>query len=335
MKEKYFKYSLILLIAALGVLIAFNLWVFVNGLLGAFTVYILVRNQMIYLCEKRNLYKPIAATLVLLEVAGLVFIPLFLIVWTLIGNITEINIDVTELIASIKDFLALLQQKTGYNVLSSGNIETATNFLTKGLQMFISQISGIFVSAIVIIFILYFMLINRKYIESYFYDMLPFNEDNKHGVLKEIHKIVSSNAIGIPLIAMIQSVIACSAYLVAGAPSPFTLGLLTGFATIIPLLGTGLVWFPLCVYMALTGNWIAALGLLAFCVLILTNVDNVIRFILQKKMSNIHPLITVFGVILGLKVFGFWGIIFGPLILSMFFFLVNIFKKEYLDKDSV
>jgi predicted PurR-regulated permease PerM len=289
---------------------------------------------MIYLSEKKKMKKSVAAALILLEVVALVFIPLFLLVWILIGNIPEVNIDITELIAGVREFITLLQDKTGYNILSPGNIETVTGFLTKGVQVFISQISNLVVSAIVMMFLLYFMLINREYMETYVCDLLPFNEDNKYGVLREIRLIVSSNAIGIPLIAVIQGFIAGIGYWVAGAPSPFILSILTAFVTIIPLLGTGLVWFPVCVYMALAGNWIAALGLLAFCVLILTNVDNVIRFMLQKKLADTHPLVTVFGVILGLKVFGFWGIIFGPLILSMFFFLVNIFKKEYLDKDA-
>ena len=59
--------------------------------------------------------------------------------------------------------------------------------------------------------------------------------------------------------------------------------------------------------------------------------DNLIRFILQKKMADIHPLITIFGVVIGLSLFGFMGVIFGPLLLSLFFLFVDMFKREYLD----
>jgi hypothetical protein len=85
----------------------------------------------------------------------------------------------------------------------------------------------------------------------------------------------------------------------------------------------------------MVGDWTNAIGLGAFCAIILTNIDNVIRFILQKKLADTHPLITVFGVIFGLSVFGFWGIIFGPLLLSIFFLLVKMFKTEYLDKGNM
>ncbi|MDR2147740.1 MAG: AI-2E family transporter, partial [Tannerella sp.] len=94
MKEKYFKYSLITLIILFGWLIVSGLWSFVNGLLGAFTIYLLVRKQMIYLTEKRKIKKMFAAILILLEVITFVFTPIYLIIWMLIGRIQGIDIDV-------------------------------------------------------------------------------------------------------------------------------------------------------------------------------------------------------------------------------------------------
>ena len=334
MKENYFRYSLIILIIVLGWLVISGLWMFVNGLLGAFTVYVLVRGQMNYLTEKRKMKSLFAAVLILLEVIACVFAPLYLVIWILVGRIQEINLDISQLIATIKHFISLIQERTGYDILSIGNIETATAYLTKSIQFIIGQISGLVVTTVVMLFLLYFMLISRKSIESYVRALLPFGEENKHKVTNEINNMVRSNAIGIPLLALIQGLIAVIGYWVAGVPSAFLFGVLTAFATIVPLVGTGLVWVPLVVYMALTGNWVAAIGLAIYCGIILINVDNVIRFLLQKKMADTHPLVTVFGVILGLRLFGFWGVIFGPLLLSMFFLLVNIFKREYIDSDN-
>ena len=319
------------MILALGWLIVNGLWTFVNGLLGAFTIYVLVRGQMAYLTEKRNMKSIFAAVLILLEVMACAFVPLYLMVWMLVGRIQDINLDISQLTSTVKHLISLIQEQTGYDLFSIGNIETATAYITKSIQFVIGQISGLIVTTLVMLFLLYFMLISRKSIESYVYALLPFNEKNKSKVTGEIHSVVRSNAIGIPLLAIIQGVIAVIGYWAAGVPSYFMFGMLTVFATIVPLVGTGLVWFPLVVYLSLTGNWIAAIGLAAYCGIILINVDNVIRFALQKKLADTHPLITVFGVILGLKLFGFWGVIFGPLLLSMFFLLVNIFKREYVD----
>jgi predicted PurR-regulated permease PerM len=334
MKEKYFNYSLVALILFSGWLIVSGLWSFVNGLLGAFTLYVLVRGQMVRLTEKRKMKHVTAAILIILEVFVCLLVPVYFVIWMLVGRIQEINVDISQLIATVQHFISLVQEKTGYDLLSAGNIETATSYMTRGVQFVISQVGSLAVTSVVMVFLLYFMLISSKEIERYVYRLLPFTESNKHAVMGEIRNMVRSNAIGIPLLAVIQGVIAILGYWVASVPSPFLFGILTAFATIVPIFGTGLVWVPLVAYLALTGNWIAAIILAVYCAIILINIDNVIRLVLQKKLADTHPLITVFGVILGLRLFGFWGVIFGPLLMSMFFLLVNIFKREYLDSKE-
>ena len=102
-------------------------------------------------------------------------------------------------------------------------------------------------------------------------------------------------------------------------------------ATVIPVVGTALVWVPVAIILAIKGHWFGAVGIMAYGVLVVAQSDNLTRFILQKKMADIHPLITIFGVVIGISMFGFMGVIFGPLILSLFVLFVNMFKQEYLD----
>ena len=136
-------------------------------------------------------------------------------------------------------------------------------------------------------------------------DILPFNEANTQEVIHEINMIVRSNAIGIPLLAIIQGGVAMIGYLIFGAPNVLVLGFLTCFATIIPMVGTALIWFPVAAYLAVTGDWFNAIGLAAYGGIVISQSDNLIRFILQKKMADTHPLITIFGVVIGLPLFGF------------------------------
>lgn len=333
-KENYWKYSLIILIVFTGIVLFNEFRPFLTGLLGAFTMYVVLRKQMFYLVEKKKISQFLSALIVISEVVLCILIPMFLIVWMLLGKVKHVDLDIAPLITFVQQFITLVQDKTGYDILSVDNLTTATAYATKIVQLLIGQVSNIIINSVVLIFILYFMLISGRKLETYVYGLLPFNDTNKANVMDEIKRMVLSNAIGIPLLAIIQGVIAFIGYLIFGVPSALLFGCITCFATIIPLLGTGLVWFPLCVYFALTGNWFGAIGLFIYSLIILTNVDNVIRFILQKKLADTHPLITVFGVIIGLSLFGFWGVIFGPLLLSMFFLLINIFKTEYIDKDS-
>ena len=90
------------------------------------------------------------------------------------------------------------------------------------------------------------------------------------------------------------------------------------------------VYVPLALAFGFAGNWGSCIGLLIYGFLVIGGIDNVIRFLLQKSLADIHPLVTVFGVIFGVSIFGFWGVIFGPLLLSLLILLLNIFRHDYV-----
>ena len=330
----YWKYSLITLILGLGALILGELWAFVSGLLGAFTIFVLVRGQMITLTERWHWPRTLATIIVILEVAVMILGPLTLIGWATVDRVQHINMDISGLQQMVDDIDRELKRRFGYDLFTFDNLTMATGYLSRGVQYLIGQVSSMAVTTIVLVFFLYFILADFRRIERYAYELLPFKEEHRLRVVNEIYRMVRSNAVGIPLLAIVQGLVAYAGYLFFGIPSALLFALLTCFATIIPIVGTGLVWVPLVVYLLILGRWVDAAGLAAYCSIILINIDNIVRFILQKRLADTHPLITVFGVILGLSVFGFWGIIFGPLLISMFFLLVNIFKEEYLDGEK-
>ncbi len=333
-KEKYWQYSLIIIILFMGVILFHYFSPLFSGILGASTVYILVRKQMFYLTGKKKFGKNLAASLILVEVVMCFLIPLAIAVWLLIQELQGINLNLTSSIESVQEVIAMVKERTGYNILSTDNLVSAAAYLPKIGQILIGSVSSFAVNSVVMLFVLYFMLIGGSQMEAYLNDLLPFNNENKKDVLREIDVMVKSNAIGIPLLASIQGIFATLGYIIFGVPDPILFGFLTCFATIIPIVGTMFIWLPLVIYMAITGDWLNAIGLTAYSLIVISNVDNLLRFILQKKIANTHPLITVFGVVIGLPVFGFWGVIFGPLFLSMFILLVDIFKRGYLDSGK-
>lgn len=333
-KENYWRYALITIIIGLGVILFLNMIPFLNGILGAFTIYILVRKQMFYLTEKRQ-FKPGMAALLLLAESVLCFlVPATLTVWVLINEIEYINVDTTALLTSVEHIVNLIRQKTGYNLFDLDNLMPLASLIPQVGRILIGSIGSFAFNLVVLLFVLFFMLTGGRKMENYVYAILPFKPDNKASILHEIQMIVTSNAIGIPLLAVIQGLIALAGYFIFGVPDPLTFGFLTCIATVIPIVGTALIWFPLTVYLALTGDWLNAAGLGIYALVVITNIDNLIRFVLQKKMADIHPLVTIFGVVVGLSLFGFMGIIFGPLLVSIFLLCVNLFKKEYLDEDK-
>ena len=329
-KEQYRKYSLITIILGLGLLLFLKMTPFMGGILGACTIYIMVRDQMLYLTQKKKIRKSVTAIILLIEAILCFLVPLSLAVWLLISKLQTVNVDTATFVDTITNLADWIHRKTEYDLLSKENISSIASILPGIGQFLMGGISSFAVNLFVLVFVLYFMLIGGTKMEQYIYELLPFSDSNKKHVMNEINMIVRANAIGIPLLAIIQGAIATLGYYLFDAPSALLFGFLPCFATVIPIVGTTLVWFPLAAYMAISGDWPHAIGLLLYCGLIVTNIDNLIRFILQKKMADTHPLITIFGVVIGLSLFGFMGVIFGPLLISIFILCVNIFKEQYL-----
>ena len=329
-KEQYRKYSLITIILGLGLLLFLKMTPFMGGILGACTIYIMVRDQMLHLTQKKKIRKSVTAIILLIEAILCFLVPLSLAVWLLISKLQTVNVDTATFVDTITNLADWIRRKTEYDLLSKENISSIASILPGIGQFLMGGISSFAVNLFVLVFVLYFMLIGGTKMEQYIYELLPFSDSNKKHVMNEINMIVRANAIGIPLLAIIQGAIATLGYYLFDAPSALLFGFLTCFATVIPIVGTTLVWFPLAAYMAISGDWPHAIGLLLYCGLIVTNIDNLIRFILQKKMADTHPLITIFGVVIGLSLFGFMGVIFGPLLISIFILCGNIFKEQYL-----
>lgn len=331
-REKYWRYSLYVILLGLGTVIFVELIPFLGGLLGALTIYVLLRGQMRALTIRHKLRRSLAASLLIGEAIVCFLIPLSLLVWLLVAKLQDVTLDPSTVIQPIRNLAELIRERIGYNLLDGDNIAKLVELLPRAGQWVLQSIGSFAVNVVVLLFVLYFMLIGGREMESYLRKFIPFNRTVTQEFTREVVMIVRSNAIGIPLLAVIQGAVALVGYWLCGVPWALFWGVVTCVATIVPLLGTALVWLPLAAYLGLIGHWGAAVGLLAYGVVVITQVDNLARFVLQKRMADTHPLVTIFGVIIGLSLFGFMGVIFGPVLLSIFIFCADLFKRRYLDE---
>ena len=97
----------------------------------------------------------------------------------------------------------------------------------------------------------------------------------------------------------------------------------------IPFIGNLLGTLPVFILALSDGNTFQAWGVLLYGVIVVGTTDNIIRLYVLKKMDNVHPLITLIGVIIGIPLFGFIGLVFGPLLISLFLLIVRIYKQEF------
>jgi predicted PurR-regulated permease PerM len=180
------------------------------------------------------------------------------------------------------------------------------------------------------LFVLYYMLRHGREIERMLNRIIPLKQENINMLASETKKMVKANALGIPFISLIQGLAAALGYFIFGVKEWAAWGFLTGIFAFFPVVGTMIVWVPLTLYTYAVGDSLHASGLLIYNIVIVGQIDYVARITLLKKIGDVHPVTTILGVIVGLGLFGFIGLIFGPLLISYIVLLFKIYMNEFI-----
>ncbi|MDR0660738.1 MAG: AI-2E family transporter [Prevotellaceae bacterium] len=326
---------IIAVILIFGITIIYELRSFMSGILGAVTLYVLLRSSMLKLTEKYRWTKAVASIFLIIASVLLILIPLGAIVRLLYTKLANFEINTNQVHKGVIAIVNTIEDATGIELMSDGFIAEIQNVISGAIQVVLNTTYSLAINAIMLCFLLYFMLTNVRKLDRASFRLLPLTEKHAKRLVLDSKKMVVSNAVGIPLIAVVQGMVAALGYWVFGVSDPIFWGLITGVFGILPVVGTTIIWLPMGVYMMVEAEIWQGIGLIIFGTAVITSIDNFIRFILQKKMADVHPVVTVLGVIIGINLFGFIGLIFGPLLLSTFLLLVKLYRYEYMNvKES-
>ena len=317
------------IIILMGILIVNHFFIFIPGILGAITLYILSKKSYFYLVEKRKWRKGWTALLYILAYTIIICLPVYLAVVILLPKMIAVFNDPVQIIVAVKTFSQKIHGSTGIDLYNPDNLQTAMKNVAGRLPMFLTGTANFLTNLILMFFVLYYMLMHGRKMENYINEFIPLKTANREMLSKETDLMIRANAIGIPLLAIIQGLVGMLGYFIFGVKEFAVWGFLTGVASLIPIIGTGIIWLPLTVFLLATNQTWQGIGLGIYSLAILTNVDYVARITLLRKIGDVHPLITIFGVIVGLSLFGFLGLVFGPLLISYFILLVKIYRNEF------
>ncbi len=307
---------------------------FLPAFLGAITFYMILRKAMDYLVLKRKWKEGWAAALLLLISFLVVIVPIAFTINILSSRIAEAIKHSNSIVNTITTFIRGLEQRFHISLMSGDNANSISGTVAKSLTGILSATFNSLTSVLIMYFILYFMLVGKKDLEKWLYDFIPLKDENVNLVGKEMRNLVISNAIGIPLVAILQGIVGLIWYLIIGVDDVWFWFIFTCIASMLPFVGAALAYVPLSIVLfAAQKNW-QAISMLIYGFGVIGTVDNIFRFTLQKKMGNVHPLITVFGVVIGISLFGFIGLIFGPILISMFILLVKIYMNEFIERKK-
>ena len=316
------------LILFLTVLIFKEITPYLTGFLGAITLHVLLRKWMKKLVRKG--WGPSwAAGLLMLLSFIVILVPISLIVMMLTSKISKAVANSEKVIQAVKSQVANVETRVGYKVSDSIDTNAITEWLSTNLQDLAGGTFNIFIAVGIMYFLLYYMLTNRKKLKETLYEYIPMGSDNLENIGKESVAMVRSNALGIPLVAIAQGVVALIGYFIFGVPDPFFWFGITAIGSMIPFIGTLIGILPVTILLLSSGDTGQAIGIAIYGIVVVGSTDNIIRLYVLERLANVHPLVTLIGVIVGVPLFGFIGLIFGPLLISLFLLILKIYKNEY------
>ena len=325
------KQVLLLLLIILLIFLAFKeLISFLPGILGAITLYMLSRAGYFQLVYNKKWKKGQVAGLYMLYYLILLGLPVFLAITLISPKVNAVINDPSATIQNIKHAVEEVQLKAGFTFVSEKSLTDSLNKVTDFIPSLLNSTANLLTNLILMLFFLYYMLYHGKKMENYLFRIIPLKDTNTAMLAAQTKKIVKANALGIPLISIIQGLTATLGYFIFGVHEWILWGFLTGIFAFFPIVGTMIVWVPLVIYTYTTGNSGMATGLLLYSVIVTGNVDYISRITIMRKLGDVHPVITVLGVIIGLGLFGFIGLIFGPLLINYIIILFKIYMNEFV-----
>jgi predicted PurR-regulated permease PerM len=320
---------LLALIILIGILILRHFYIFLPGVLGAVTLYILSRKTFGKVIEKKKWNPGWTALLYIFGFTIIICLPVYIAGVLVIPKLVDLFNNPVQLMIAVKGFSQKIQEATGIELYNAAALKNTTQRLANNIPLLLTGTANFLTNLLLMFFILYYMLIHGVTMEKYLHDAIPLKETNRNILGIETNIMIRANAIGIPLLATIQGLVGTLGFWIFGVSEFGLWGFLAGVASLIPIVGTGLVWVPLTVYLLAVNHIWQGVGLGLYSLIVLTNIDYVARITVLRRIGNVHPLITILGVIVGLSMFGFLGLIFGPLLISYFILLVRIYRNEF------
>jgi len=315
-----------ILIVVLGAVVAYAIAPYASGLLGAAILYVI--GAPIHRRLSRLIGAHAAAALVLVLLAVLIILPG---AWLLNLVIVQAPIMLRSLQNST--FLTRLSDLRIDGVDLGAQIATASGALISWLS---GHAIGFFGSAtrsalnlVIAFFALYYLLISASTAWRWVAAFLPFSKESNEQLRERFTSITEAMLLGTALTAILQGALIGFGFWMVGLPNAVFWGVITAFASILPVLGSALVWLPGAIVLLAQQRFGAAIALLVIGGLLASNLDNVVRPVVYRKVSDVHPLTTLVGAFAGVSLFGLVGLLLGPLAITYFFELIDIYEQEY------
>jgi len=184
----------------------------------------------------------------------------------------------------------------------------------------------------IFLYTMFFFLVDGERILKGILHYLPLKPEDIDRMLDKFTSVTRATLKGIAVIGMIQGAMVGAAFAVVGFPSAIFWGTVAAVMSMVPGIGTAVVWLPGVMILGMGGHYGAAVGLLLFCILVVGAVDNFLRPRLVGKDTRMHELLILFGTLGGIIMFGVAGIIIGPIVAALVVTVWEIYGVAFQDE---
>ncbi len=326
----------------LSMISQFLMAIFLAGLFSALARPVYRRLNVIY-----NGRRHLASVTTLLLMIMVVLIPLTLLVGIVVAQALDVSqsiapwirktIEQPDKISLYLSYLPFYEELTPYREVilekAGSLVGTLSKWVVGGLSQATLGTANFLFMSFVFLYTMYFLQMDGdKLIRKILYYM-PLNSKDENLMLDKFTSVTRATLKGTLLIGIMQGGLAGIAFAIAGIDNAVFWGTVMAVLSIIPSIGSALVWIPASIFLIMQGSVAAGVGLLLFCGLVVGSLDNVLRPILVGKDTKMHELMIFFGTLGGIMMFGIAGIFIGPLIASLFVTIWELYAiafKDYL-----
>ena len=319
---------LIALILGLLLLLFTNLYFILDALLGSIVLSILSVKPISFLV-RRKIKRNHAEWIYFIGSLLAAILPLTVLFFVLKGQWPSIIYFFKNYSQSVIIISQKINEKFGNNLITDDMLKSAVLKISSFAPKVLNSSFDLLTTIGIMYFLLYFFIREGTSIRKGLLSILPLKESNRESIYSLTYQSVLSNSLMMPLVALFQGIIAWIGYAIMGVSHSFIWFLATFLASMIPFFGAALIYIPLGILLIFKGQQSAGIFILIWGFATVSTADNFLRIFFMKKFDNTHPLITFLGVMAGLNIFGFLGIIFGPLLISLLLILIRIYREEY------
>ena len=315
-----------IVILLLGLALVVALAPFASGLIGGLVLTVVFTPVQAWLT--RRMPASAAAGLVVLLSLVVIVVPTVLFAGLVVDQAQSIANGVIS--GPLIDRLKVLQ--IGGVVVGpklAGMGEKLVSFIGSAAFGFLGTATRAGLNLTIALFITYYLLLGDGRAWAAVKPYIPFSSASADLLRDRFRDVTISTVIGTGLVAAIQGAVVGLGFWFTGLSNAVFWGLVTMVFAVLPVVGSALIWGPGALSLILGGHVAAAIALAVVGVVVVGNVDLLVRPAVFRRYAQIHPLVTLVGAIAGVGYFGLLGILIGPLALSYFFELIRIYRQEY------